>query len=504
MGEARTGGEPLGDVRHAGVLLHPTALGGPHGIGELGPPARRFVARIADAGLHAWQLLPLAPCGADGSPYAALSSFAGNPLLIAPTELRRRGWLPASVRTAAADPSRADFRGAAARKEPLLAAAHSEFRRSAGPRARREYERFVEHADQSCWLEDWALFAALRERQGGLPWFRWDPPLRSREPGAIASARRELAERVDLHRFAQFLFATQWRALRRTAEAHGVRIVGDLPFYPSHDSVDVWAHPHLFRLRPDGSADRVGGVPPDYFSDTGQRWGNPTFDWERLRAEGFAWWLDRLAAGLRQCDVLRLDHFRGFAAFWEIDAEEPTAVRGRWVPGPGLELFGAARDRLGPLPLIAEDLGVITDDVDDLRRALRLPGMCVLQFGLEDEERHDPARCGRRTVVYTGTHDNDTSRGWFESLAEDERQRVLDRVGAIPETVVPAMIEAVYRSDAMLAIVPLQDMLELGSEARMNRPGTVEGNWTWRAPRGILPRRRASWLRRLAERHGRA
>jgi 4-alpha-glucanotransferase len=493
-------------ARRAGVLVHPTALGGPCGLGDLGPATLRFLDRARDSGLGAWQLLPLSPTGPGHSPYAGLSSFAGNPSLISPQTLERSGWLPRGcvADAPAFEHGRVDFARAAPWRSRLLDEAWRHFRRKASPAARRALEAFIEHPDQSEWLEDWALFAALRERERERPWFDWDGELRRREPGAMRAARGELGQRVAFHRFIQFVFFRQWSAVRRAARRRGIELMGDLPYYVAHDSADVWARQELFRLDGSGRALTVGGVPPDYFSKTGQRWGNPTYDWSRLEQTDYDWWISRLRANLRQVDRLRLDHFRGFAAYWEIDASERTAVRGRWVAGPGRDLFDAVRERLGALPLIAEDLGVITPDVDALREALGLPGMQVLQFAFpEPSNRHLPEQHPPRSVVYTGTHDNDTTRGWFEKLDLGQRQRVLSYLRTTPDDVVWRMVEAAYRSAAELAVVPLQDFLGLGSEARMNRPGTRRGNWAWRITPRAFTRKLAARLSDLARETGR-
>ena len=466
----------------------------------------RFLDWVAESGQSVWQLLPLGPTGPDHSPYAPRSSFAGNPTLISPELLADEGWLagdaPESPPSSAADA--VDFERVGPWKRELLRRAWDGFSKSGGERARRDLEAFVEHPDQAGWLEDWTLYAALKERFAGSDWSSWDAGLRLREPAALGEASRRLRERTDYHRFLQFVFFRQWEALRVEARRRGIELVGDLPYYPAYDSADVWAHPELFRLDAEGLPLQVAGVPPDYFSEDGQRWGNPIFRWDRIAADGYAWWIDRLRANLRLVDRVRLDHFRAYAAYWEIGAAEPTAVNGRWVAGPGRAPFDAARRSLGRLPLLAEDLGLITDDVRDLRRELDLPGMRVLQFGFGDgESDHLPERHPPQAVAYTGTHDNDTLRGWFRGLDETRRNEVLRYLRTDERGMSWRAIEAVYDSPARLVVVPLQDLFELGSEARMNRPGRAEGNWRWRADESRFTLRLASRLRALCLRTAR-
>ncbi len=436
--------------RAAGLLLHPTSL--PHHPDGLDAAAREFFAWAEAAGVSVWQVLPVGPPGEGGSPYAALSAFAGDP-----------SWF-------------SDAKG----PHPDAVAAFGE-----------------EHA---AWLDDWALFAALKDAHGGLPWFAWDEPLRRRDPAALAQSAAALADRVSRHRRAQHVFLTRWSKLRALARDRGVTILGDVPIYPALDSADVWAHQDLFHLDAQGAPTRVAGVPPDYFSATGQLWGNPLYRWDRLRDTGYAWWIERLKHGLVLHDELRLDHFRGFAGYWSVPAEAETAEDGVWEPGPGLALFDAVRAALGGLPFVAEDLGVITEDVSALRRALDLPGMRVLQFGFDAKDSdHAPHRLTKDVVVYTGTHDNDTTRGWFASLDPAMKARVLDYVGGTADGVSWSLIRAAYTSVADLAVSPAQDVLDLGSEARMNVPGVAQGNWSWRAASDAFTPELALRLRRLAD-----
>jgi len=492
--------------RIAGVLAHPTALAGRFGIGDLGPEATRFLDWAAESGFGLWQTLPLGPTGLGNSPYTSPSSFAGNPLLISPQRLVHSGWLPQG--SLDATPSfaeqRVDFGAVAEWKQDVLVSSWAHFRTNASPTALRALERFIESHEQAVWLEDWALYAALKQRNRGAAWTDWDAPLRSRDPGALDAARRELKEPMAFARYVQFLFHRQWEGLHRAARLRGISLMGDLPYYVAHDSADVWAHQDCFRLDERGHGRKQAGVPPDYFSDSGQLWGNPTYDWERMQQQGYRWWIDRIRGSLQRVDCLRLDHFRAFSAYWEVDAQAQTAKDGRWAPGPGASLFEALSAELGALPLIAEDLGEITDDVVELRDTLELPRMHVLQFAFgDDDNEHRPQRHRRNSVVYTGTHDNDTTRGWFDGLTESERARVLRELDADSEAVVSRMIEAAYESPARMAVIPLQDLLQLDSAARMNRPGVAEGNWEWRVSRSALTLQLASQLRELARRHRR-
>ena len=486
--------------RSAGVLLHPTSLPGIYGTGDVGNHLISFLDWAANAGFRTWQVLPLNPPGYGSSPYGCLSSFAGSPLLISPQKLLQDELLePADV----ADPPQFPddhvmFQEVSQLKHSLLRTAFTRFANRAA------FETFCEAPEQQDWLDDYALFMALKERAGGAPWWEWDTKLIKREPGALESAREELAGDVDFWRFTQFLFFKQWADVREAAQARGIRIVGDMPIYVAWDSVDVWANRELFDLDAKGYPRAVAGVPPDYFSETGQRWGNPLYRWDVLRETNYRWWIARVKTNLRFADVVRLDHFRGFAAYWEIPAAEPTAIHGRWMPGPGKALFDAIREELGTLPLVAEDLGFITDDVHELRRAIDVPGMKILQFGFsQTDSPHLPHRFEPRTVVYTGTHDNDTALGWFTTAPADEQQMARDYLGCDETDIAWGLIRLAYTSVAEVAVLPVQDILGLGSEGRMNRPGAEHDNWSWRLRPGALTRDHAEKLRRLAEITGR-
>ena len=487
-------------VRSAGVLLHPTSLPGMYGIGDLGNHLLSFLDWTAHAGMKMWQVLPLNPPGYGYSPYGCLSSFAGNPLLISPQKLLQEELLePADVADTPQFPDdRVEFNAVSEGKFRLLRTAWRRFHQRA------PFDAFCNAPEQAGWLDDYALYMALKDRAGGGPWWEWDAKLRSRDEKALERARTELASDIDFWRFTQFVFFRQWADVREAARARGIAIVGDLPIYVAWDSADVWANRELFDLDENGYPTHVAGVPPDYFSETGQRWGNPLYRWDVHRETNYRWWLDRVKANLRFADMVRLDHFRGFVEYWEIPASEETAIHGKWMPGPNRALFDAIRAELGDLPLIAEDLGFITEDVHELRRAVDLPGMKILQFGFgEVDSPHLPHRFEPRTVAYTGTHDNDTARGWFASAPEDERQMVRDYLGCDEDDVAWGLIRIAYTSVAEIAIVPAQDILALGTEARMNRPGAAQDNWSWRFKLGALTREHAEKLRRLAEISGR-
>ncbi len=491
----------MADRRVAGILLHPTSLPGRFGIGDLGPEADRFLDWAAAARFGVWQVLPLGPTAAGDSPYNSPSAFAGNPDLISPERLFEEGLLPEGEVLAfeSAIGPRLDH-AAVLRKRELVRKTWERGLHGGPEWARREFDAFRAAPEQADWLEDWALYAALKERHGGIEWLSWERPLRLREPEALDRARKELAGPIEMHAWLQFLFFRQWRRVREEAARRGIRIFGDVPIYVALDSVDVWAHQHLFHLDEEGRPTVVAGVPPDYFSATGQLWGNPLYRWDRMEVDGFRWWIARLRANARLADAVRLDHFRGFAAYWEVRAGEPNAIGGRWVPAPGEALFERVLAELPAYPIVAEDLGMISHDVHALRRKFGFPGMRVLQFGFDGSDNdHVPHRHVPDAVVYTGTHDNDTTRGWFDTLDEGSRSRVLDYLGASSEDVVWAMIRQAYTSVARAAVIPVQDLLGLGSEGRMNTPGVARGNWGWRLLPGQLAPSLGFRLARLAE-----
>jgi 4-alpha-glucanotransferase len=487
--------------RAAGLVLHPTSLPGPGPIGGLGAEVERFLDWAAAADQSVWQVLPLGPTGPGNSPYSGVATRAGNPLLIALDE--------APAPAARADTpiySRVDYAEAKRSHEPLLRAAWERAREDR--RAMDELEAFRAAPSQADWLEDWTLFASLKAANGGAPWTEWEPALRGRDPAALGAARRALRAEIDYQAYLQFRFFRQWDRVRAAARDRGVAIMGDVPIYVALDSADVWAEPQWFRLDDSLRPIKVSGVPPDYFSATGQLWGNPLYRWDRMEADGFGWWIRRLRAELAKFDLVRLDHFRGFASYWAIPAGARTAVEGRWEEGPGMRLFDAARAAIGGLPFIAEDLGIVGDDVRALLRATALPGMRVMQFGFDSpDSEHAPWRYPERCVAYTGTHDNDTTVGWLEKAPPEERARALAAAGcsagANPHEALWGLIGALYRSAADRAIVPVQDVLGLGSEARMNTPSVPEGNWEFRLGAGALSDAVAERLRGEARASGR-
>ncbi|TCJ20568.1 4-alpha-glucanotransferase [Rubrobacter taiwanensis] len=481
-------------ARSGGVLLHPTSLPGGCGIGELGPEAYRFLDFLHAGGQRIWQMLPLGPVGPDGSPYRSYSAFAGNPLLISTERLVRDGLLDEAPPDAPGDA--VDHTTAGKLKRELLRRAHLRFVPPPG------FRKFCRA--NGWWLEDYALFTALKRAHGGRAWNEWGRELRTRDPAALEEARRELADELEFQRFAQYLFFRHFWDLRRAANGRGVRIFGDIPIFVAHDSADVWANQHLFHLDSGGDPSVVAGVPPDYFSETGQLWGNPLYDWSAMEREGYGWWKSRLRMALSLCDIVRVDHFRGFEAYWEIPAGEPTARNGRWVEGPGARLFETLRAELGELPVVAENLGTITPEVERLRRRYELPGMKVLQFAFTDPENEylphnytDP-----NFVVYTGTHDNDTTPGWWASATEEERSFARRYLGR-EEPSVWDFVRLALSSVADVAVIPMQDLLELGSEARMNTPGTPAGNWQWRMRPDAAAPQLAQRLRELSRLYNR-
>jgi 4-alpha-glucanotransferase len=492
--------------RSAGILLHPTSLPGPWGIGCAGEVARRFVDFLAEAGQSLWQILPLGPTGYGDSPYACFSAFAGNAYLLDLERLAAEGDLErGDLDDATAFPGdRVDFGAIFAHRTGVLPCAAARFRENASGERRDAFDRFC--SENTDWLDDYALFRALKDVHGGAVWTAWPRPLAERQPDALAEARRELDEAVFARQYAQFQFHRQWDELKAYANERGVRIIGDIPIFVAFDSADVWAHSELFHLDEGLQPTVVAGVPPDYFSETGQLWGNPLYRWGVMAERGYAWWVARMRHTLRTVDVVRLDHFRGFAAYWEIPASEPTAVNGRWVEGPGDAVFEAMRRDLGDLPVIAEDLGIITPDVVALRDGLGLPGMLVLQFafGGDVANAYLPHNHVTNAVVYTGTHDNDTTVGWYASREGEELAYVDRYLGPVGEPVERALIRAAYRSVADVAIVPLQDVLGLGTEARMNEPGSFGTNWGWRFEAGALTSEHAEALADLAATYGRA
>lgn len=496
-----------GNRRTAGILLHPTSLPGDFGIGELGEDAYRFVDWLARAQQSLWQILPLGPTGYADSPYAAFSAFAGNPLLISVERLWQQGWLSEEelAPLGALPRERVDYGALIPLKMGLLRRAYERWQAQAGEAERQRLHAFQqEHAH---WLEDFTLFMALKGTHGGAPWWEWEPELALRQPEALQHARHQLADEMGFHLFLQYQFVQQWLTLKRYANDQGIRILGDMPIFVAHDSADVWAHPEMFTLDRWGNLTYVAGVPPDYFSPTGQRWGNPLYRWEVIRRDGYRWWTERFRWTLQLVDMVRVDHFRGFAAYWRVPASEPTAIHGKWVRAPGRELFRVLERSLGRLPVVAEDLGIITPDVVHLRKTLGFPGMKVLQFAFDGKPDNPylPYNYEPDAVVYTGTHDNDTTLGWFRQLDEQTQERVCDYLGRpVQDDIAEEMIRLAYSSVARTAVVPLQDWLGLGTEGRMNVPGTTEGNWQWRCGREHLSRERAEKVAKMCRTYGRS
>jgi 4-alpha-glucanotransferase len=467
--------------RLAGILLHPTSLPSRGGVGDLGPAAYKFLDFLASARQGLWQVLPLGPPANGDSPYSSTSAFAGNPLLISLERLAERGWIDNSHLSGLPDSSGiVDYDKARHCKLPLLLQAARRFLDFPSGAARSSYERFCK--ENEWWLEDFVLYDALKDRHAEPCWRQWPPELARRESKALETARTELAQEIAIRRVIQFFFYEQWRALRHNCAQKSIRVVGDIAIFVDYDSADVWTNQELFRLKEDLQPEVVSGVPPDAYSATGQRWGNPLYDWNAMRSQGYKWWVQRLRWATQNCDFIRLDHFRGFAQFWEIPAGEPTAIHGRWVDGPRDELFNKLREELGGLPFFAEDLGYITSDVHELRERQQIPGMAVLQFGFGDPgaRMYLPHRLTPDRVIYTGTHDNDTTLGWWKSGATDQERRAAETyLGPLDDGINWALIRAAQTSVASFSIVPLQDVLGLGSEARLNTPSVKTGNYRW-------------------------
>ncbi|HXJ33843.1 MAG TPA: 4-alpha-glucanotransferase [Candidatus Eisenbacteria bacterium] len=493
--------------RASGVLLHVTSLPSPYGVGDVGPSAWAWIDRLHDAGQSWWQALPLGPTGYGNSPYQSSSSFAGNGVLISPQALIEDGLVRAGEFDSRSFSAVAvDYDVVIPFKHQLLETAWANFKH-VGRRDLQVASDEFRHA-QAHWLEDYALFRAVKAKHNDAYYLDWPSALVERVPAALDRARQELSERIDQVCFAQFLLFRQGNRLKDYARGKGVRLMGDLPFFVSADSSDVWTHPELFLLDDRSRPRFVAGVPPDDFSAEGQLWGNPVYDWDALRRTGYRWCIDRLRALLEHVDAIRLDHFRAFAAAWHVPSAALTARAGHWVPGPGADFFSAVQKELGTLPLIAEDLGVITPDVRALRDQFQIPGMRVLQFGFDGraDNPYLPHNYVANSVVYTGTHDNNTTRGWFEALPDEARQRVwayLKRPAGDSREVAPALLELAWSSAAVLAMTPLQDLLNLGSDARMNVPGHAAGNWRWRCTETTLSPETFEGLRELTRRSNR-
>jgi 4-alpha-glucanotransferase len=529
--------------RSSGILLHPTSLPGPFGIGDLGPSAYAFADFLSASGQSIWQMLPLGPTGYGDSPYQCFSAFAGNPMLISLERLKESGLLSAHELTERPSFSQdqVEYERVNQFKETKLRQAFlnfltgtqpieipawtypgtvetqhaasspaSEGSRSSNPLTSEKFEAFKE--SEKAWLPEYSLFRALKDKFRGVAWPKWDPPLASRKPDALRAAREELSEQIAEQEFLQFVFFTQWEELKKYSGAKKIRIMGDLPIYVAHDSADVWTHPEGFHLDEHGNATKVAGVPPDYFSATGQLWGNPIYRWDRMAADGYKWWIERFRGAFRMFDMLRVDHFRGFQAYWEVPGGDKTAQNGKWQPGPGAGLFAAIESALGLLPIVAENLGVITPEVEAIRERFGLPGMAILQFAFGNDPQGPsfrPHNYPRNLVAYTGTHDNDTVVGWWTSKpgegsirsAEDirkEREFTRDYLNLKDEEINWVFIRTLMASVADTVVFSLQDVLGDGSQARMNIPGTATGNWRWRFGGGVLNEDIAGRLRMMA------
>jgi len=489
--------------RSCGVLLHPTSLPGREGIGTLGGEARRFIDLLSSLGMAYWQILPLTPPACGNSPYSAFSAFAGNPLLIDLDQLVREGDLTSPTRTSVYPEEKVDF-SAVSRDKPQALRQAAETFLAAGRTPRKD--EFWHFCDSTGWLHDYALFMALKKRHGGKSWHRWPKPAALLAPGVYEQASVELGPDIGVEKYIQWQFHRQWMALRAYAHSQGIRLIGDIPIFVAYDSADVWSNRGMFLLNPDGAPREVAGVPPDYFSKTGQLWGNPLYDWRLLEQQGYAWWIERFRQQFAMFDVVRIDHFRGFEAAWHVPATEKTAVNGSWVPGPGAPLFRSVLSALGgSLPIIAEDLGVITPEVDALRDQFGFPGMKILQFafGSGPDNPYLPHNHTKNCVLYTGTHDNDTTLGWYDKLPAKQRAAVQGYLGSECHDIVADMTRSALMSVADTVILPFQDLLALPGSARMNIPGTAQGNWEWRFTWDMISRSRGGEFSDLLECYGR-
>ena len=494
--------------RSTGILLHPTSFPSRFGIGDLGLEAYRFIDFLAQSAQQLWQVLPVGPTGYGNSPYMSYSAMAGNPLIISPDKLRDRGLLSeednAELPTFPVE--KVDFEQVVQTKIPLLKKAYENFKAKASPVEQKEFAGFCE--TKAYWLEDYALFMALKDALEGASWHTWEPGIARRQPEALNHWRQQLAAEIFYHKYVQFEFFRQWSELKQYANMRGIQIIGDIPIYVAHDSADVWAHREFFCLDENtGEAALMAGVPPDYFSATGQLWGNPVYNWEKLQQVEFNWWVQRFQAMLDYVDIIRIDHFRGFQAYWAVKLGETTAMNGQWVEAPGFALFQVLNEKLGKLPVLAEDLGVITPEVEALRDRFEFPGMKILQFafGSGSGNPYLPFIYPHNCVVYTGTHDNDTTVGWFNQLSNHEKEDVLRYLGfTSPEGIHWDLIRLALSSVANQAIIPLQDVLGLGTEARMNVPGKPVGNWEWRYQSDTLTQEVGERLKTLTETYGRA
>ena len=492
--------------RTSGLLLHPTSLPGAYGIGDLGEQAQQFVDFLHQSGQQLWQVLPLGPTGFGNSPYMCYSAMAGNPLLISLETLVTQELLTEDDLALGLGfrPEIVAYDQVMSTKIPRLAKAWKTFRQTASKDDQEEFATFCQI--RSHWLDDYALFMALKDAHGGAAWNTWERDIAQRDPEALERWRQQLSSEIEQHKFWQFQFFLQWSELKQYANQKGIQIIGDIPIYVAHNSADVWANPDQFYLDPEtGEPAWMAGVPPDYFSETGQLWGNPIYNWDHMHEQGFKWWIQRFQTMLDYVDLIRVDHFRGFRAYWQVKQGETTAINGEWVQAPGDKLFEALREKLGHLPILAEDLGVITPDVEALRDKFEFPGMKILHFafGSGPGNPYLPYNCPRNCLIYTGTHDNNTTVGWFKALPEHEKQTVEAYLGGISQEIHWALIRLALSSVANQVIIPVQDLLGVGCEARMNFPSTAEGNWAWRYSAGDLTEAISDRLKQMTYLYGR-
>ena len=476
--------------RSSGILFHPTSLPGKYGIGTLGKEAYAFIDFLKKSRQKLWQIFPLGPTGYGDSPYQSFSSFAGNPYLIDFDLLIEAHLLSEEdLRDVffGDNEEYIDYGAIYNQKYPLLRKAYENFKSSDNHEMKENLEHFKR--ENASWLNDYSLYISLKNHFNGLPWNEWAHDIKNREHGAMEHYRNELADDIEYHNFIQFLFFKQWGDVKRYANENGIKIIGDIPIFVAADSSDAWANPEIFLFDEERKPVKVAGVPPDYFSATGQLWGNPLYNWEKLRDTNYNWWVERVRANLSTCDIIRIDHFRGFEAYWAVPYGDDTAINGQWEPGPGIDLFNAIKSQLGELPIIAEDLGLMTQGVIDLREATGFPGMKILGFAFDSGEENDylPHTYTKNCVVYTGTHDNDTLIGWFQKAKEEDRQFARDYLNSRSDDEIHwDAIRGAWSSVASMAISPVQDFLGLGSEARINTPGVAAGNWQWRLRHGVL------------------
>jgi len=497
--------------RYGGLLLHPTSLPGKYGIGDFGPEIFKFIDLLVDANFQIWQILPLGPTGYGNSPYQSLSTYAGNPLLISPTKLEILGLLDLGEIDIPNFPKdRVDFGKVIPFRWKILKKAFNNFTRLSRSLfgLKNRFKMFKEY--HYSWLEDYSLFMSIKENNNLKSWIDWDISLKLRDKKALMEYRQEKKSQIEFHKFVQFLFFVQWEEVKSYAQQRNLKILGDLPIFVSMDSSDVWSNPDLFYLDNRGGLIYVAGVPPDYFSDTGQRWGNPIYRWDKLKNENYKWWIQRIKHTLTFVDILRIDHFRGFDAYWRIPANESTAVSGEWILGPGIDFFNKLKQSLGdPLPIIAENLGYLTPTAEELLETTGFPGMNVLQFAFIEEEDLNtinpnlPHNFNPNTVVYTGTHDNSTTLSWFKNLSKKKRKFLLEYLKSEGEDIVGDMIRLAWSSVAKISIIPFQDLLRLGNESRMNKPGSVKGNWEWRFTWNQVSERRITEISTLSRLFGR-